>query len=128
MLPGLLPLARAPVELAEAEVAMGDERPHGARLGKRQRLPIVGLAALGVAAVGMSCDVTEQVQRMGRGPGVRRRILERAVAQAPRLVELAEQQAGTTQRVVPPAAVERDSLRRVTFEEMLSARRRGLMF
>ena len=105
MLLGLLALARAPVELAEAEVAVGDERAHAARLGERQRLAVVGLAALGVEPVGMGRDVAEQVQRMGREPRVRRGILERAVAQAPRLVEPAEQQTGTTQRVVPPAAV-----------------------
>src|SRR5215470_4356446 len=116
----LLALARALVELAEAEVAVGDEGAHAARLGQRQRLAVVGLAALRVEPIGMGRDVAEQVQRMGRGPRVRRRILERAVAQAPRLVELAEQQAGTTQRVVSPAAVERDSLRRVTFEELLA--------
>src|SRR5262249_15827909 len=32
----LLALARAPVELAEAEVAVGDEGAHAARLGKSQ--------------------------------------------------------------------------------------------
>ena len=93
-------LAGAPVELAEAEVAVGDEGPHAARLGERQRLAVVGLAALGIEPVGMGRDVAEQVQRMGREPGVRRRIFDRAVAQAPRLVEPAEQQSGTTQRVV----------------------------
>ena len=41
----LLALARAPVELAEAEVAVGDEGAHAARLGERQRLAVVGLAA-----------------------------------------------------------------------------------
>ena len=97
---GLLALAGAPVELAEAEVAVGDEGAHAARLGERQRLAVVGLAALGIEPVGMGRDVAEQVQRMGREPGVRRRGFDRAVAQAPRLVEPAEQQSGTTQRVV----------------------------
>jgi hypothetical protein len=31
---GLLALARAPVELAEAEVAVGDEEAHAARLAR----------------------------------------------------------------------------------------------
>src|SRR5215467_223406 len=115
----LLTLARAPVELAEAEVAVGDERAHAARLRERQRLAVVGLAALRVEPVGMGRDVAQQVQRTGRGPWVRRRILERAVAEALCLVEPAEQQAGTTQRVVAPAAVDRDSLGYVTFEELL---------
>ncbi len=105
MLPRLLALARAQVELAEAEVAVGDEGAHAARLGERQRLAVVSLAALGIELVGMGCDVAEQVQRMGREPGVTRRGFDRAVAQAPRLVEPAEQQTGATQRVVDPGAI-----------------------
>ena len=116
----LLALAGAPVELAEAEVAVGDERAHAARLGERQRLAVVGLAALGIEPVGMGRDVAEQVQRMGREPGVTRRGFDRAVAQAPRLVEPAEQQTGATQRVVGPAAMADDSPRRVTLEELLA--------
>ena len=92
MLLRLLALARAPVELAEAEVAVGDEGAHAARLGERQRLAVMGLAALGIEPVGMGRDVAEQVQRMGREPGVALRGFERAVAQAPRLVEPAEHQ------------------------------------
>src|SRR2546426_5570263 len=56
---GLLALARAPGELAEAEVAVRDERAHAARLGEGQRLAVVGLAALGVEPVGMDRDVAE---------------------------------------------------------------------
>ena len=44
MLAGLLTLARASGELAEAEVAVGHEGAHAARLGERQRLAVVGLA------------------------------------------------------------------------------------
>ena len=120
MLLRLLLLAGAPVELAEAQVAVGDERAHAAGLGECPRLAIVGRSALGVESVGMGRDVAEQVLRMGRGPGVRRRIFDRAVAQASRLVEPAEQQSGTTQRLVAPAAIEPDSLRRVTFEDLLA--------
>ena len=61
-----LALARAPVELAEPEVAVGDERAHAAPFGERQRLLVVGRAALGIEPVGMRRDVAEQVQRMGR--------------------------------------------------------------
>ena len=46
---------------------------HAARLGKRQRRPIVGLAALGIEAVEMGRDVPEQVQGMGRETGMRQR-------------------------------------------------------
>ncbi len=47
MLLRLLALARAPVELAEAEVAVGDERAHAAGLGEGQRLLVVVLDAAG---------------------------------------------------------------------------------
>ena len=86
MLAGLVALARAPGELAEAEVAVRDERSHAARLGERERLAVVGLAALGIEPVGMGRDVAEQVQRMGRVPGVTLRGFDRVIAQAPRLV------------------------------------------
>src|SRR5260370_1411210 len=49
--------AGAPVKLAEAEVAVGDEGPHAAGLGQRQRLPIVGLAVLGIEPIGMGRDL-----------------------------------------------------------------------
>ena len=51
-------------------MAVGDEGTHAARLGERQRLAVVGLAALGIEPVGMGRDVAEQVQRMGREPGL----------------------------------------------------------
>src|SRR6266849_4307477 len=88
----LLPLARAPRELAEAEVAVGDERAHAAWLGERQRLAVVSLAALGIEPVGMGRDVAEQVQRMGREPWMTRGEFDCAVAKALGLVEPAEQQ------------------------------------
>ena len=116
----LLALAGAPVELAEAEVAVGDERAHAARLGERQRLAVVGLAALGVEPVGMGRDVAEQVQRMGREPGLTRRGSTARSPRLPRLVEPAEQQTGATQRVVGPAATADDSPRRLTLEELLA--------
>ena len=61
---GLLALACAPGELAEAEV--GDQRTHAAWLGERQRLAVVSLAALGIEPVGVGGDVAEQVQSVGR--------------------------------------------------------------
>jgi hypothetical protein len=70
-------LACTSIELAQAEVAVRDERAHAARLGESQRLAVVGLAALAVEAVGMGCDVSEQVPRMGREAGLTRRGLER---------------------------------------------------
>ena len=53
-------------------------------------------------------------------PGSTRRGFDRAVAQAPRLIEPAEQQTGATQRVVGPAAMRDDSPRRLTLEELLA--------
>ena len=46
VLPSLRVIARAPMELAKAEVAVSDERAHVAGLGKRQRLVVVGFRAL----------------------------------------------------------------------------------
>ena len=61
MLPRQLALDRAPIELAEAEVAMGGERAHAARLGERQRLVVVGFTGPGVEPVGMGRDVAEEM-------------------------------------------------------------------
>ena len=119
MLASLVLLPRAPGELAEAEVTVGDERAHAARLGEGQRLAVVGLAALGVEAVGMGRDIAEQVDRMGRVPGLRRRGFDRTVAQAPRVLEPAEPHTGATKRVVGPAQIADESPRRLTLEEML---------
>jgi hypothetical protein len=104
VLVGLLPFVSASVEFAEAEVAVGDEGAHSPRLGERQRFAVLILAMLGIESIGMGRDVTEQMQRMGREPGLRVIGFDRPVAQVPRLVEPAEQQAGATQRVVGPAA------------------------
>jgi hypothetical protein len=61
----LLALARAPVELAEAVVAVGQERVHAARLGERHRLAVLGLAPLSIESVGLDRDIAEQVQSIG---------------------------------------------------------------
>jgi hypothetical protein len=75
----VLTLARTPVELAETEVAVGNERAHAARLGERQRLAVVGLSALGIESVERSGDVAEQAQRLGREPRVTRRGFDRTI-------------------------------------------------
>src|SRR5215831_5916418 len=93
----LLALARARAQLPEAEVAVGDERAHAARLGEGQRLMVVGLAALGIEPVGVGRDVTEQVERMGRAHELTQRGLKRAAAQALRVVETAKHQRGSPQ-------------------------------
>ena len=101
-------------------MAVGDERAHAARLGEGQRLAVVGLAALGIEPIGMGRDVAEQMQRMGREPGLGLIGFDRPVAQAPRLVEPAEQQAGATQRVVVPAAARNGSRRVEALDELLA--------
>ena len=116
----LLALARAPVELAEAEVAVGDEGAHATRLGERQRLAVVGLAALGIEPVGMGRDIAEQAQSMGCDPRLTRGGFDCAVAQAPRLVELAEQQSGPTQHLVGPPDEAEVSPRPVAPGELLA--------
>jgi hypothetical protein len=97
MLLRLLALPCAPVELAEAEMAVGDERAHAAWLGERQRLLVVGLTTLGIELVGIGGDVAEKVQSLGREPGLTWRGFDCAIAQAPCLVEPAEQQTGATE-------------------------------
>ena len=113
-------LAGAAVELAQAEVAVGDERTHAARFGECQRFAVVGHASFGIEPVRMGRDVAEQVQRMGREAGLALRGFNRAIAEAPRLVEPAEQQTGATHRVVGPATMGDDSPRRLTLEELLA--------
>src|SRR5215469_1722923 len=53
VLVALLTLARTPIELPEAEVAVGDERPHAARLGEGQRLGVVGFSTLTIELIWM---------------------------------------------------------------------------
>src|SRR5258708_32723435 len=72
MVARLVAFARAPVELAEAEMAVGDERAHAARFGKTQRAEIVSFTCVGVEAIGVGGDVAEEVQYMGRSPGLER--------------------------------------------------------
>jgi hypothetical protein len=50
----------------------------------------VGRARLGVESIGMGRDVAEEMPRVGREPTVPRKGFDRAVTQAPRLVEPAE--------------------------------------
>src|SRR5262245_4110148 len=57
----LLPLSRAPEELAEAEVAVGDERAHAELAGEGQGLTVKGFRILGAACQG---DVTGEAEGM----------------------------------------------------------------
>src|SRR5215831_7634152 len=59
---GLLALAGAPVELAEAEVAVGDERAYAELVGERQRLSVVPGCVF--AASGRR-DVSDEAEGVG---------------------------------------------------------------
>src|SRR5262245_10867596 len=120
MLVCLLALARAPVEFAEAEVAVGDEGAHTAGLGERQRLVEVGLAVLGIEPIGMGRDVAEEMVRVSRGSGVARTELDRAISLVPRYVEPTQQETGAPQRVIGTAVFADPSLRRLLLEEPLT--------
>ena len=58
----LLALARVAIELAEAEVAVGDERAHAELAGARQRLAVVAGSVLGTAC---RRDVTGEAEGVG---------------------------------------------------------------
>src|SRR5262249_12928471 len=118
MLLRLLALARAPVELAEAEVAVRDEGAHAARLGECQGIAVVGLAAVGVETVRMGHDVAGEVRCIGGESGVTRRGPDRAATQALGLVEPTKNQTGPAEP--SPTSVADETPRRGTLEEMLS--------
>ena len=101
-------------------MAVGHEGAHAPWLGERQRLTVLGLAALGVEPVGMGRDVAEQVQRMRREAGVTRRGCERAVAQALRLVEPTEEETGATQLVAGPGHIADVSSRGIPLKQLLA--------
>ena len=61
MLLRLLALASAPVELAEAEVAVGDERAHPELLGERERVTVMAVSVLRRIAAGG--DLAEEAER-----------------------------------------------------------------
>jgi hypothetical protein len=58
----LLPLARAPVQLAQAEAAVSDDGAHAELAGEGQRLAVVAFGVLGAAC---RCDVTGEAEGVG---------------------------------------------------------------
>src|SRR5262245_38255597 len=74
----LLTLAHAPEERAEAEVAVGDERAHAARLGERQSLAVMTLRRPEVGRILARAKLGKQVESAG---------LLRSMAETPRVVE-----------------------------------------
>src|SRR5262245_45895397 len=116
MLVGTRRLADAPAEPAETKVAVGDERAHAESLSEGKRPSVLGCAAFGIEPARMGCYVSDHVPRIGREAGLVLSGFNGAIAQTPRIIEPAEQQRRTTQRVVGPAAMGDDSLRHLKFE------------
>src|SRR5262245_56907450 len=108
------------IELTQAKVAVGDEGAHAARLGEGQRRAVVTLGVLGIELIGMACDITLQVQRVGGKARLTRGGFDRAQGQAPRVLETTEQEAGATERVVARAQPTEEAPRSVTLEELLA--------
>ena len=57
------PCGRRPFRVRDGR---GNERANAARLGEGESLAVIGRTTLSIVAVGISCDVAEQVQGMGR--------------------------------------------------------------
>ena len=103
MLTRVIPLVCSPVELAEADVAVGKERAHPELAGERQGCTVVVLRVSTVEGTGMSGDLAEEVE----GPGF--------VPALPALSSKAEGLARKGDRVVesvPRAGTPRPSARR----------------
>ena len=62
---GLRVVARAAVELAEAEVAVGDERAHAELGGECEGLAVVALGPLDLERIATGDDLTEQMEHPG---------------------------------------------------------------
>jgi hypothetical protein len=69
----LLALACAPVELAEAEVAVGAERAHAQFFGEDHGLPVAGFSLFGIRRVAMRSDLAGEA---AEGPALRRRAVD----------------------------------------------------
>ena len=106
-----LKVARAAKQFAETQVAVRNKRAHAARLGERQRLAVVSLAALGIQLLRMGRDVAEQVERMGREALTKRRQRNGAITKMLCLARSVEQQITSPQRAVGPEAMTDYSLR-----------------
>src|SRR6266705_2511331 len=97
-------------------------RPHSTRDRTRHASSVIASSAWSSQYfMSISRYMVVAVARFSRAwsrvPGVRRRRFERAISQAPRLVETAEQQTGATHRVVVPAAMGEEPSRRLTLDE-----------
>ena len=102
---------------------MSLERTHAMGVSDFKRLSIMRGTGFGIKPVRMGGDVAEQVPRMSGETRLMLRRFERAITQAPGLVEPSEHQIGATHRLVAPAAMTDDSLRQLTIEKLLTLSR-----
>ena len=105
----LFTTARAPIESAEAEVAVGDEGPHPELLGERERVTVVAVRVLrGIAAGGDLAEEAEGPRFVGALTALASKDLS-SPCDFERILEPAEQETGATQRMVRPAAMADES-------------------
>jgi hypothetical protein len=79
MLTRVIPLVCSPIELAEADVAVGKERAHPELAGERQGCTVVALRVSAVEGTGMSGDLAEEVEGpAGKGDRVVESVREQA--------------------------------------------------
>ena len=95
-------LARAVVELAEAEVAVGDEGAHTASGRDAQCLLVPPYTPIWVPLLRVAREFSEQVQRIGK-ERVEWRQCERPIGEAPSLIEPLQQETRTPKQVVAQA-------------------------
>src|SRR5215831_18833591 len=94
VLAGLLTLSRAPVEFAEAEVAVGDERSHAELGGERHSLLEMRSSRVGVSGIAAFLGLAEGAEtlRLVAPLAASAGVLKPALGDGPRLTWLASQQ------------------------------------
>ena len=126
VLASLLRFAGALVQLAEAEMAVGDDGPHAARLGERQGLAIVGFASLDVELVAIGRDVAERAGRRGRQvPGCVENIGDSSWPAVRASSSLSEQQSGAAQATDSRAKPDHCSTRYPALEQFFALLQHG---
>ena len=70
----------------EAEMTMGNERPHAAGLGECQRCLVVSGGALGFEVIRMACQIAEKISCVGYEARLVPGGIDRTICQVPRLL------------------------------------------
>jgi hypothetical protein len=115
----ILGFAGAAMDLAETEMAVGDQRAHAVALRQCQRVAVVADAALVVETIGIGRDIAEQMVSMGGETRLARRRFDGALRKDARFVELAEPQQSAADGMIGPAAMADDALARLPLEQRL---------